>query len=76
MTFDLRAIIESKRDFRHRLAARPVAEKLGMLDAMRERALAVRPTAKPTGDGNPRGTLKGCGVMKGLMDDRQRERER
>lgn len=43
MSFDLVKILESKRDFRQRLAARPVAEKLAMLDAMRERALAVRP---------------------------------
>lgn len=44
MTFDLGQILQSKRDFRRRLAARPIAEKLAMLDALRERALAIRPT--------------------------------
>ncbi len=44
MTLDLVRILRSKRDLRQRLAARPVAEKLAMLDAMRERALAIRPT--------------------------------
>ncbi len=43
MTFDLARILQSKREFRQRLATRPVAEKLAMLDALRERALAVRP---------------------------------
>jgi O-acetyl-ADP-ribose deacetylase (regulator of RNase III) len=42
MTFDLQEIIESKRRFREQLAARPVAEKLAMLDQLRERALAIR----------------------------------
>lgn len=46
MSFDLVKILESTRRFRQRLAARPVAEKLAMLDALRERALAVR-AAKP-----------------------------
>ena len=38
MTFDLPKIIESKRA----LAALPVTEKLRMLDALRERELAIR----------------------------------
>ena len=42
MSFDLQRILESKRALRRRLAARPVAEKLRMLDALRERALAIR----------------------------------
>jgi hypothetical protein len=42
MTTDLHKILESKRSFRRELAARPVAEKLRMLDAMRERELAIR----------------------------------
>jgi len=42
MTFDLQKIIESKRALRHKLAALPVAEKLRMLDALRERELAIR----------------------------------
>lgn len=45
MTDDLQAILESKRRYRQRLAARPLAEKLRMLDALRERALLVRPTS-------------------------------
>jgi hypothetical protein len=47
MSFDLQAILASKRALRRELAARPVAEKLRMLDALRERALAIRP-AKPS----------------------------
>jgi len=43
MTFNLSRILQSKRDFRQRLAARPIAEKLALLDALRERALAIRP---------------------------------
>ena len=46
MTFDLAKILQSKREFRQRLAGRPIAEKLAMLDALRERALAIRP-ARP-----------------------------
>jgi hypothetical protein len=42
MTFDLEKILESKRALRRQLAARPVAEKLRMLDALRERALTLR----------------------------------
>jgi len=42
---DLRRIIEGKRAQRQRITARPVAEKLRMLDAMRERALAIRSAA-------------------------------
>ena len=42
MTFDLNKILESKRAFRRQLAARPIAEKLAMLDALRERELAIR----------------------------------
>jgi hypothetical protein len=44
MSFDLAKILQSKRAFRQRLAARPIEEKLAMLDALRERALAIRPT--------------------------------
>ena len=42
MTFDLSKILQSKRAFRQQLAARPIEEKLAMLDALRERALALR----------------------------------
>jgi hypothetical protein len=46
MSFDVQAILKSKRALRRELAALPVAEKLRMLDALRERTLAIRP-AKP-----------------------------
>ena len=46
MTFDLDKIRESKRAFRQRLAAQPVAEKLAMLDVLRERQIAIRGGAK------------------------------
>jgi hypothetical protein len=42
MTFDLEKVLESKRAMRQQLAARPIAEKLAMLDVLRERALALR----------------------------------
>ena len=42
MSFDLQKILESKRALRRDLATRPVAEKLRMLDALRERELAIR----------------------------------
>jgi len=43
MNFNLERVIQSKRALRRDLAARPIAEKLRMLDALRERALALRP---------------------------------
>jgi hypothetical protein len=46
MTFDLTRILESKRAFRRQLAARPITEKLAMLDALRERGLALRQAGK------------------------------
>jgi hypothetical protein len=42
MTFDLTRILESKRVFRRQLAARPIAEKLALLDTLRERELTIR----------------------------------
>ena len=51
MTFDFAKILQSKREFRKRLAARPIAEKLAMLDALRERALAIRPARPASEDG-------------------------
>jgi len=51
MKFDINAIVKSKEAFRLRLAALPVAEKLRLLDAMRERAVTIR-GANPT---EPRG---------------------
>ena len=54
MTFDLAKILQSKREFREPLAARPIAEKLAMLDVLRERQLAIRAGAahsdKPKSD--------------------------
>jgi hypothetical protein len=42
MTFDLTKILQSKREFRRRLAAKPIEEKLAMLDALRARTIALR----------------------------------
>ena len=42
MSFDLQKMLESKRALRRQLAGRPVAEKLRMLDALRQHALTVR----------------------------------
>ena len=50
MIFDLERILESKRTRRRQLAARPVAEKLAMLDAPRERALALRGASRRDGE--------------------------
>jgi hypothetical protein len=41
MTPSLQKILESKRALRRELVSRPVAEKLRMLEAMRERELAI-----------------------------------
>jgi hypothetical protein len=48
MSFDLRRILESKQAFRRELTGRPVAEKLAMLDALRDRLLTIRAAAAPT----------------------------
>jgi hypothetical protein len=45
---ELKRVLEAKRAFRQRLAARPVAEKLRMLDALRERSLTIRRASRPT----------------------------
>lgn len=45
MSFDLQKILESKRALRRTLAARPMAEKLRMLDELREREVAIRGNA-------------------------------
>lgn len=42
MTPNLQPITASKRAFRQKLAALPVAEKLRMLDALRARTVAIR----------------------------------
>ena len=46
MSFDLEKILASKRALRRDLAARPIAEKLRMLDALRERTLILRAASK------------------------------
>ena len=53
MNFDLQKILESKRSLRRDLAARPIEEKLRMLDALRERELAIRNRATPSASGVP-----------------------
>jgi hypothetical protein len=47
MSFDLQRILASKRALRQKLAALPVAEKLRLLDDLRERALSLRRSASP-----------------------------
>jgi hypothetical protein len=51
MSFDLQKILESKRALRRDLAARPIVEKLRMLDALRERELAIRNRKTPSDSG-------------------------
>jgi hypothetical protein len=46
MTFDPAKILESKRALHRDLAARPIAEKLALLDALRVRQLAIRPAGQ------------------------------
>lgn len=41
----MKRILASKRALRRKLASRPVAEKLRMLDDLRQRALAIRRAA-------------------------------
>ena len=45
MMFDLQRILESKLALRRSLAQRPVAEKLALLDVLRDRARAIRAAA-------------------------------
>ena len=63
MTFDFAKILQSKRDFRKRLAARPIAQKLAMLDALRERALAIGPARRASEEGVLRQGPRSCGVQ-------------
>lgn len=60
MTFDLSDILASKRAHRSRLAALPIGEKLRLLDALRERTIALHVAAaqaglrgRPPGDADP-----------------------
>jgi hypothetical protein len=48
VTFDLQRILESKRAYRRRLASLPIGQKLQMLDALRERHLAIRRSSSPS----------------------------
>lgn len=59
MTFHLDAVLASKRAYRSRLAARPIAEKLRLLDVVRERAVVLRRAdAAARGGGQPYADLR------------------
>ncbi len=47
MSLDWQKVLESKRALRRNLAALPIAEKLRLLDALRERELAIRASRAP-----------------------------
>ncbi|MBI4552338.1 MAG: hypothetical protein HY710_08750 [Candidatus Latescibacteria bacterium] len=54
MTFAMQDILKSKRALRERLAARPYAEKLRLLEQLRERSLAIAARSSSDQDGaNP-----------------------
>ena len=59
MTFDLSKIVQSKREFRKRAAALPIEEKLAMLDALRARALLIRPPHSTPGAVTSKKTARG-----------------
>ncbi|PYQ28134.1 MAG: hypothetical protein DMF56_16985 [Acidobacteria bacterium] len=62
MTPSLQKVLESKRALRRELASRPVAEKLRMLEAMRERELAMgadRMRAQPQSHLDTRTSISG-----------------
>ena len=42
MSFDWQKVAQSKKAYRRKLAAKPIVEKLRMLDALHERAVAIR----------------------------------
>lgn len=46
MTFEIAQIIKSKQAYRAQLAARPIAEKLQMLEELRKRSLAIAASRK------------------------------
>lgn len=52
MSFDLTSVLAAKTAMRRDLAARPIAEKLRMLDALRERTIALRGASTPPGRAN------------------------
>jgi hypothetical protein len=43
MSFDFDEMLRSKQALRQRLTSLPIAEKLRLLDALRARAIAIRP---------------------------------
>ena len=42
MSFDLQKVLESKRALRRKLAAKPLAEKMRLLEQLSERAAAIK----------------------------------
>ena len=42
MSFDLQKVLESKRALRRKLAAKPLAEKMRLLEQLSERATAIK----------------------------------
>jgi hypothetical protein len=42
VSFDWQKVTQSKKAYRRKLAAKPIAEKLRLLDAMHESALSIR----------------------------------
>ena len=69
MSFDLQEIVKSKRALRRELTSRPVAEKLRMLDALRERALTIRPAKPAPGAGELREEPPPYGKSDGASPD-------
>ena len=51
MTFDVAKIAQSKLEFRRKLAALPIEEKLAMLDVLRERMLVIRSARRAASEG-------------------------
>jgi hypothetical protein len=52
MIFDLQRFLESKQALRRNLASRPIAEKLAMLDELRDRARVIRAARLPKDSAN------------------------
>ena len=74
MTFDLQRIFESKRAWRRAMALRPVAEKLAMLDALRDRARTIRAAASRLDVSSPT-RPQTTGVRDSPPEDRIKHRE-
>jgi hypothetical protein len=53
MANPLQAILDDKQAFRKKLAAKPIAEKLWMLESLSERTLALRPDSSVTAPDAP-----------------------